>query len=407
MSKGGTSAPPAPDLGALEQQQGISNLATAAEQAGLNNVNTSSPFGSSSYTPYGSGQFGIGPQGYTLNQTLAPGVSDLFGTQLNLASTLANQATGAAPWIAPNASGASSLIAGALNGPGSALPTGGLNFNNAPAMPTGINFSGLATLPSQDFSSETTNAANAAYNTQEGYLKPQQAEQTEATNQQLADEGISPGSDAYDRAQGDLSRAQTFQNQQAQNAAVTAGNAEQQALYGEQLQGAQLGTGQQEANVQAQQEARQEAVNEALQQYQAPANVLSSEVGTGEGILSAIPSDLSGFAGLGNFQATGTVPTMGGSPTTVTPPNIGSLAGAANTGAFNRFAAGNTLNSQLGNALGSLGGSNLLFGSGGISNALGLGSGGIFGSLFGGAAASAPIDSLLGGTTSAGAALLL
>jgi hypothetical protein len=53
--------------------------------------------------------------------------------------------------------------------------------------------------------------------------------------------------------------------------------------------------------------------------------------------------------------------------------------------------------------LGALGSSNLLFGSGGISNALGLGSGGLFGSLFGGGAgAGAGAGELLGGIGAAG-----
>jgi hypothetical protein len=350
VSKGGASAPPAVDPTALANAQTGSNIATANQQSVLNNVNTFSPFGSSTYSQSPSGQ-------WNLNQQLNPGLQNLFGTQASLAQVLANQAGSAGTLAASPAQGAASLIDNSFGTLGSQLPTG-------PA-----NYSGLAQLPTSatDFSNEVGQAQNAAYNTQTGYLDPQFQQKQSDLTQQLADQGISAGSSAYDRAQGDLGRQETLAYQQAQDAAVQAGNQQQQALFGENLQ------------------SRQQGVNEANTQWAQPLNALTQEAQTGEGILSGIAGQLPELGSLAGFAGTGTVPTMGGSPTSVYPSNVVGAQGVANTADANRFNAGTTLNAGLGGLAGALGNSNLLFGSQGLSGALGIPSStGLFGSLFGG-----------------------
>lgn len=374
MSKGGTSAPSPINTGQLTQQTAQASAEAAAQQAQLSNIDTSSPLGTSNFTPVGTGPGGIGPDHYTLNQTLGSQTQPVYNTQTQLAQLLAQQGVNAAGLIGSPVQAGANIVDNAYNGLSGALPTGGLNLNGLTALPSS----------SSDFSNEVTNAGNAAYNTQEAYLKPQQAEQSSDFAQQMADQGIAPGSDAYSRGYGDLSRAQTFANQQAQNAAVTAGDQEQSQLYGENLS------------------SRQEGVNEALQQYQAPINALGSLASTGEGILSGAASQLPSLDNLANFTWASGIPTFGGGQSTLSSPNVPQAAQAATQSALNSFNAGNTLNSQLGNTIGSLGGSNLLFGSGGASQALGLGSSGIFGALTGGGGAAGIDPSIFaGGSTGA------
>jgi hypothetical protein len=336
MGKPSTPAPV--DVNAQAAAQSASNIATANQQALLNNINTYSPEGSTTFTQGPNGQ-------YSLNQSLNPELQSLFGTQSGLANTIAGAAGNQVSAGTAGVGAGDNLIQSAVNGVGSALPSGGLNFSRLPPLPSSAN----------DYSSEVNNAANAAYNTQEGYLQPQQAEQTSNLAQSLADQGIPLGSAAYDRAQGDLSRSQTFANQQAQNSAVTAGNQEQQTLFGEQLGANQQGAAQAEA------------------QYAAPVSALSSILQSGEGLVGEGQNTLTGLNPLANFQWAGTLPTFGGSPTTVTPTNLAFLQSSANTANQNAYADQTQQYNQKMNGLGSiLGIGGTAAGSGGLGALLGL-----------------------------------
>jgi hypothetical protein len=360
VSKTGTSAPPAVNAGALLTQQGMANNSAAELQAGLNNTGVSGPLGNTFYTPTsidpGTGMNATWEQ----SQQLAPGPQNAFNNQATLAGNLPAYAGQAAGGAAAASVGGRNLLNQGLSAYQPQLPGATANYGGLPALPTSTT----------DFSNEVNQAQNAAYNTQEAYLAPQQAEQQSAETQQLADQGLSPGSAAFNQAEGDLSRSQTFANQQAQNAAVAAGNQEQSTLFGENLQ------------------ARQQGVNEANTLWSQPFQALQNTAGLGANLTAQGASELPGLGSLGNFTWAGGIPGQGGSNTTVTPPNYGTLQSAANQGNQNAFAAGNTLNNQLFSQLGSLangvGGSNLLFGSGGLSGALGLSpSTGLLGSLGG------------------------
>jgi hypothetical protein len=90
-----------------------------------------------------------------------------------------------------------------------------------------------------DLTASLNSTRNAAYNQQMGYLGPQQALQSEQTQSQLANQGAMPGSAAYDTGMRQLNQGQTFQNQQAIDSAIGAGNQEQATLYGLGSQGLQ------------------------------------------------------------------------------------------------------------------------------------------------------------------------
>jgi hypothetical protein len=250
FKKGGTSAPPSANPSAVAGAQLNANIGTAQAQSALNNVRTTSPLGTSFFEQ--------GPDGrWSLNQTLDPSTAPVYGAQTGLAATLAQQAQGGAPWVASGAQGGGTLIDQALRniGPAALNPAPtlqrNLDFSSLGPLPNpnpadftrSLDFTGLEKLPtsSQDFGRAVTDAQNAAYNTQAGYLDPQFAQKGSDLRQQLADEGIGVGTQAYSRAQGDLGRQSTLAYQQAQDAAVAAGQAEQQRLFGEALSGRQQG----------------------------------------------------------------------------------------------------------------------------------------------------------------------
>lgn len=98
MSKGGGSkSTPTVDPTQLAQAQTQSNVQTAQTQAALNNANTTSPFGTSTWQPYTDPT--TGQTRYNLSQQLSPELQQLYGTQANLSQLLAgvgSTATGGA-----------------------------------------------------------------------------------------------------------------------------------------------------------------------------------------------------------------------------------------------------------------------------------------------------------------------
>ncbi|WP_428331969.1 hypothetical protein [Novosphingobium sp.] len=182
-------APNAPDPTATAAAQTASNQQTASYNAALNRVDTTSPLGSSTYTVTGKDPT-TGAPIYAQNIALSPGQQQLYDTQLNQNNQIAS-------------------LGNALTG----------QIGNSIANP----LTGSAT--------SATNASNAYYNKEQAYLQPQQQEQSSDLAAKLASQGIVAGSDAYERAQGDLSRNQTFSNQQVMDQAVTQGQtAQQQAI---------------------------------------------------------------------------------------------------------------------------------------------------------------------------------
>lgn len=335
VCKSSASPPPAVDPTALAQAQTQSNISTAKAQANINNSNTFSPLGTSIWTQSPTGQYG-------LTQSLSPQEQALLsGQQMNSQAGLGlgGQALSLAP----------SFYGGLMN-PGPLQSSAGGNFAD-----------------------QIQQAQNAAYNANTQYLNPQYAEQSSNLQQQLADQGINPNNAAYSRATGDLARNQQLGYNAAQNAAVLAGNQEQNTLFGQSLSNAQL------AN-----QAQQQRFGEA-------ATGLGSILGAGTNILGATnPSGLNWASGL---------PTYGGQNTTVSPTNVIGAQQVASQNAQNQFSDANTLNNQLFNGLGSLGSTlgitgpsgsatSLLSGLFGAGTAAAAGGGASLGSLGGLAAAA-------------------
>jgi hypothetical protein len=319
--KGGSAQPP-PQINPeqLAQAQTQSNVATALNQSQLNNINTTSPLGTTMFT------YDPTTNRWSLNQNLNAQTQPIYNAQTS---------------AIPGFIGQGQTLGGV--GTGAALQAGqAIGSFNPNALPTSNQFPAL-----------TQQAQNAAYGAQTQYLDPQFSEAQSDLVQRLADQGISPNSPAYSRAMGDFNRQKQMAYQSAQDQAVAAGNAQEQALF-----------------------------QQGLQAYEAPVTAATGLGGIGGSLLGA------GGATLGLPSTTawaGQLPTFGGSPTTVTPTNVVGAAQVAANNAANAFAAQNTLNNQLFNGLGSLGSALGLTGSNG-SLTSGLFSG--LGSLFGGGAAA-------------------
>lgn len=209
---GKPSAPTPVDPTTVANAQTASNEQTAQFNSQLNNYNTSSPYGTVNWSQ--------DPTSHQWTQTtsLSPAEQAIFNQSTQAQSGALGIANQAIPQISQALS---------QGNPYAGLP--GLNY--------GVQGGPIQTsVGSQDINQSVRNAQDAAYKTETQYLDPQFAQAREAEESKLAAQGLNPNSTAY---QNDM---QLFNNQQnqayqgAMNAAVTAGNAEQNTLYGQQLQ---------------------------------------------------------------------------------------------------------------------------------------------------------------------------
>lgn len=180
--KGG-SAPSAPDPYTVAGATTQTNEQTAAYNKALNLNNYSNPFGSQSTV-----QTGTDPN------TGAP----IYSTQITANPQLQGQLN--------------SLL-------GQVGQSGQINQNALNGL-MGLSSS----LSPQAAQQAQQNGQNAAYQSAMGYLSPQFSQQQESLEAQLANQGLAPGSEAYDNAYGNLARAQGQQQQQAINQAQLTGS---------------------------------------------------------------------------------------------------------------------------------------------------------------------------------------
>jgi hypothetical protein len=425
--KGGSSPAPTPpsavDPTALGNAQLAANVGTAQSQAQLNNIGTYSPWGTSIYSAGSIDPTTGKPSSYNLRQSLSDPLSSLFDQQTNLASIIGR---GYEPYLG----------AAGPNGPLSYLAATPLSIggNMARSLPQGLDLSGVPNIGMLSPGSFRTNvtggaggqaipgavtnlplqtsvvpqgvpaltqqAQNAAYQGQTQYLDPQFNQTEETLRQHLADQGIQEGSPAFTRAMGDFDRQKQMAYSNAGVNAVQAGNAQEQALYGQALAGGQFtnqallqggaftnaaqqqlfGQGMSLADLYNQ--AQQAASGQNLQAQQAnlartqaafgaPWNAAENFVGLGSNLynlgLGTMGAALSGVNAVPSWPVS--IPTMGGAPATVAPANLAQAAAAGTASQQARYAAQGQNFSNLG-GLGLLGGQ-ALFGGGGGGGLLG------------------------------------
>jgi len=201
---GKSSSTPAPtDPYSTAAAQTLENEATASYNKVLNGDNSSNYFGSTQQTQTGTDPTTGAPiytSTSTPNGSLSSILSGLLGTAGNSSSLINNAQSGV--------SGVNDSLSGLLSqysGVGSSL-------DNV-----------ASTLAGTDTNSTINNAINAYENSATSYLDPQWSQATEQNNAQLAAQGITAGSDAYNNNQTLFNNSRTQAYQQALDNSITSG----------------------------------------------------------------------------------------------------------------------------------------------------------------------------------------
>ena len=232
------SAPQAPDPVATANAQNAINAQAIDTSAKYNQVNQVSPFGTQTYsgTP--------GTPDNTLTTALTPALQQLLTGQTGIAQGLTNAATSRLSGIPQDNFQLPQNPNGYLGAPQQAATLDYAANNplqtsiaNAGPIQRGLNYNPniQGQVNNGDFGSQIQQAQNAAYNSQTQYLDPQFKRSDQSLESNLAAQGIPVGSEAWKNAMDQASEAKNQAYGAAGNAAVLAGNQEQNTLYGQQL----------------------------------------------------------------------------------------------------------------------------------------------------------------------------
>ena len=204
MGKGSPQAPAPVNPQVAANAQTGTNVSTAIANKSLNDVNTVTPYGSTTY-----GQDG----GYT-DPTTGQWVPQV--TQTSTLNPLAE-----------------SILTGTENTANSLLPAGQTLANQAssslttPLNPNGASENILQAGPQ----ALDTNVANAYYNQQKSYLDPVWQQNNTNLQDQLSRQGIPVGSDAYNSATKNLASSQNQAYGNAANSSITQGATGANSLF--------------------------------------------------------------------------------------------------------------------------------------------------------------------------------
>ncbi len=247
---GSGSAPQAPNSAQVSADQTQSNVQTGIANATLGNTNQVTPYGSLTYNQTG-GQMvgGNWVPSYTATQTLSPNQQQILTSQENLQK----QALG------PIGSQVLNQVQNTTQNP--------LSFAGAPPMP-----------------GDQTQARNDAYNALTARSTQDLDRQKQQQITQLANQGIAPGSEAYNNALLPIERAYTDASNQA---TINAGNVAGQ-------------------NINQAQQLRNQYTGEQTQLYNQPLNTYAALTGVSGGVQNpnyapasqgqVAPTDVSGNA---------------------------------------------------------------------------------------------------------------
>lgn len=215
MSKSTPATPATPDPVAVANAQTGTNIGTSVAQSTLNNVNRVGPAGSTTFTE---GQPGTG-QGYT-DPTTGQWVPQT--TETTSLSPLGNQLLGGQQTLANEY-----------------LPM--LADAGSNVQPLNINGGANAGIVNQGPQAFDPTVTNAVYNEQSSFLDPQWGEQQKQLQDQLSQQGIPVGSDAYNNAMTQFNNSKTQAYQAASSNAVSQGSQIAGQNFGLALQGQNQG----------------------------------------------------------------------------------------------------------------------------------------------------------------------
>jgi hypothetical protein len=229
MGKKTPAAPATPDYRGAAVEQGAANLEAARATARLSNPNT--------YTPYGTQLVSYDGDIPTIRQTLTPTAQKTLEAQQGVELSLANL----------GAKGANTA-SGVLDKP--------FSFGG-PDVQTSLDLSGIAKMP-----------VNAGMTGQEAImsrLNPSLARQRTTTETNLINQGLRPGSEAYDNAIRSLGEQETDARTQAVLQGLNLDIGANQQGFGQQLEAGKFGN-----------TAQQQALAEAIQLRQLPLNEITA-----------------------------------------------------------------------------------------------------------------------------------
>lgn len=203
----GPKQPATPDFNAIADKQGAANLQAAQINNQMNRVDTTTPFG---YQKFNTTADPTVPGGYRYSQTIgfSPEQQKLYDTMTANQQAKADTATGMQQQIKDAVASPFSLS----------------SLGPAP--------SALSTDPNA-FSSDRDAVTKAVYDRLTSLRKPQMDAEREAMDTKLKNQGLMPGTVAYDRAMKNLMDSHASELENAANQAVITGGTEQSRLMGD------------------------------------------------------------------------------------------------------------------------------------------------------------------------------
>lgn len=255
MGKSSPSPPPVPDPNVVAGAQTASNIATANNQAALNKVGSSGPYGSVLWQsdpsqPGGSTQVTtLSPaeqaifNAYTSDQAQTLGVA---GQQIGRVSSALSQPFSYAGL--PSLVG--SLQQGSVQSSLGAQPNYQMGYGQNPMqmqlgqqgpIQQGYNAGfGVQQGVNGNYADQVNQAINAAYGQATSRLDPQFQLQQQQLQQQLANQGLGQNSAAWQNAMDQFGRTRNDAYNQALYSAIGSGQNEQNTLFGQTLAGGQF-----------------------------------------------------------------------------------------------------------------------------------------------------------------------
>jgi hypothetical protein len=219
---GKSKAPKAPDLVAANAQQVQLNKDAATDVMNTNRYSQSTPFASNEWV--------TGPDGKVTNTTtLSPEQQSLYMKNNALAQQMSGNASGALDSFmgkywggGGGGSSSSSSGGGGVNIPNSA----GKNGNLPGGIQNDLDYSKLTAMPTTDPAAARQQAQDALYNMNAQYLDPQWKASQSSLATKLSNQGLVPGTEAYNRAMQVENDAQQKAYESARQGAIAGGGAE-------------------------------------------------------------------------------------------------------------------------------------------------------------------------------------
>lgn len=256
MGKGGA-APQAPDAYQTADAQTQMNTQTAAYNAALNRINTTTPIGTDAYNITGKDPQ-TGAPIYSHDVSLSPEQQQLYDQQTGQSIQAGNVSGDLLKQIGSQYS--------------QPVSTAGL-----PGLKGAVDTSGLPALPGQDdLNGYRQQTQDALYDRSTQYLDPQFSQGQEQLESKLANQGVVQGSEAYNNAMSNFGATKNQAYESARNDAISGGSADMTNMFNLGSQARSQVYGEDLAGNQADNSARSQGLNELFSLREQPLTELNS-----------------------------------------------------------------------------------------------------------------------------------